>query len=131
MTKTIHIHHVPGRLRLWIPQFKGDRRRVQVACDTADAITGVAAVSANPVTGSLTITYDRRCLEPADLWRALCDRNVVTGSLPILADACVTRAEIRMVPDADIGSDIVETIVGALVDRLIARSVVALVGSLI
>jgi hypothetical protein len=131
MTKTIHIHHVPGRLRLWMPQLKGDRRRAQVACDTAGAITGIAAAYANPATGSLTITYDRRRLQPADLWRALCDQDVVTGSLPILADACVTRAEIRMVPTADIGSEIVETIVGALVDRLIARSVVALVGSLI
>jgi hypothetical protein len=52
------IHDTPGRLRFRIRPIKGDRRSAAALRARMEAIEGVAAASANPLTGSLLVHHD-------------------------------------------------------------------------
>jgi Heavy metal associated domain 2 len=125
-----YIHHVPGRLRLQTPRLKGNRRAAQAALDKAIAITGVLEARVSTVTGSLLITYDKRELTPAVLWRSLCKSGIVSGPSPIEERVPVTRAWIGP-PSAASDKGSGGLVAGIIVERLVERSAVALVGALI
>ncbi len=126
----LYIHHVPGRLRLQMPQLKGNRREAEAALDDAIAIPGVSEARVSAVTGSLVITYDKQKLAPAVLWQSLCERGIVSGQLPIQEGVPVTRARIGpSVTASDKSLD--KLIIGIIVESLLERSAVALVGALI
>jgi Heavy metal associated domain 2 len=123
-----YIHHVPGRLRLQTPRLKGNRRAAEAALGEAIAITGVLEARVSAVTGSLLITYDRRELTPAVLWRCLCKSGIVSGPSPIEERVPVTRAWIgatNAASDDGFGG----LVAGIIVERLLERSAVALVGA--
>lgn len=125
-----YVHHVPGRLRLQTPLLKGNRRAAAAALDTAVAIPGVSDARVSAVTGSLVITYDKRELRPAVLWQSLCDSGLVSGPSPIQDRAPVTRARIGSASAAtDIGFG--GLVAGIIIESLLERSAVALVGALI
>jgi hypothetical protein len=126
----LYIHHVPGRLRLQTPQVKGNGPVAEAARDAANAIPGVSEARVSAVTGSLVITYDQRELTPATLWQALCERGLASGPLLIQEGVPVTRARIG-VPKGAAGKSWVELLAGIILDRLLERSAVALLGALI
>jgi Heavy metal associated domain 2 len=124
-----YIHHVPGRLRLQTPRLKGNRRVAQAALDTAIGITGVLEARVSAVTGSLLITYDKRELTPEVLWQCLCKSGIVSGPSPIEESVPVTRAWIgppNVASEKGFGGLVAEIIL----ERLLERSAVALVGAL-
>ncbi len=54
-------HHVPGRIRIFVPLLRGlsiEKLEKLVAAITPTP-PGIEDVSANPITGSLVIKYDR------------------------------------------------------------------------
>jgi hypothetical protein len=51
-------HHVPGRLRLWSAALKGNACAIEQVRRNFAQISGVAAASANPTTGSVLLKYD-------------------------------------------------------------------------
>jgi Heavy metal associated domain 2 len=125
-----YIHHVPGRLRLQTPQLKGNRRAAQALLDEAIAIPGVLEARVSAVTGSLVITYDKRELTPAALWQSLCESGIVSGPSPIQQGMPVTRARIGPhIAGADKGP--ARLAAGIIVESLLERSAIALVGALI
>jgi hypothetical protein len=124
-----YIHHVPGRLRLQTPQLKGNRRAAESALDKAVAITGVLEARVSAVTGSLLITYDNRELTPAALWQSLCKSEIVSGPSPIDESVPVTRAWIGS-PNAASEKGLGGLVAGIIVERLLERSAVVLVGAL-
>jgi hypothetical protein len=126
----LYIHHVPGRLRLQTPRLKGDGLAAEAARNDASAIPGVSEAHASAVTGSLIITYDKREVTPATLWQALCERGLVSGPLPIREGAAVTRAQVGPAAGTN-DKDVIELVAGIILDRLLERSAVALVGALI
>jgi hypothetical protein len=76
----ILVHDVPGRLRFFAPRVKRDQRAAAALRRRARAVPGVAAASANPLTGSLLVHHDGAlatrarildALEVADLGPAL------------------------------------------------------------
>jgi hypothetical protein len=125
-----YLHHVPGRLRIQTARLKGDPRFAEAACDGAITIEGVVEVRGNPFTGSLTIDYDRERLTPATLWEQLRERDLVSGALPITNERGVTRAQL---PARTLGSGrgIFGLVAGVVLDKLLERSALALVGALI
>jgi hypothetical protein len=125
-----YIHHVPGRLRLQTPRLKGNRRAAEAALDKAIAINGVLEARVSTVTGSLLITYDKRELMPAVLWQSLCKSGIVSGPSPIAEGVPVTRAWIGP-PDAASDKGLGGLVAGIIIERLLERSAVALVGALI
>jgi hypothetical protein len=91
-----YVHFVPGRLRLKTTALKSQRRAAEAEANGA-AIPMVTAAVANPVTGSLTINFDRHQLSIADLWEKLRTLGYVsetrrnppwTGPIRIDSDAC-------------------------------------------
>ncbi len=65
-----YAHFVPGRLRLKISTLKSQLRAAEAEANVA-AIPMVTSAVANPLTGSLTINFDRRQLSIGDLWEKL------------------------------------------------------------
>ena len=76
-----YVHFVPGRLRLKITTLKSQRRAAEAEANVA-AIPMVTAAVANPVTGSLTINFDRHQLSIADLWEKLRTLGYVSETRP-------------------------------------------------
>jgi Heavy metal associated domain 2 len=126
----MYVHHVPGRLRLQTPLLKGDRRAAAAALDKAVAIPGVSEARVSAVTGSLVITYDKQELRPAALWQSLCDSGLVSGPSPIEDGAPVTRARIGSA-SAVTATGLGRLVAGIIIESLLERSAVALVGALI
>jgi len=76
-----YVHFVPGRLRLKTTALKSQRRAAEAEANVA-AIPMVTAAVANPVTGSLTINFDRHQLSIADLWEKLRTLGYVSETRP-------------------------------------------------
>jgi copper chaperone CopZ len=53
-----YIHSVPGRLRVKSPVIKGDAEKARDLKDRIETMQGVNSAAANPVTGSIVVTYD-------------------------------------------------------------------------
>jgi hypothetical protein len=67
----LHLHHVPGRLRIRLALLKGHARAiVPLHCELL-AIPGVRSASVNAHSGSVTIFYDRARFETEALWSTL------------------------------------------------------------
>jgi hypothetical protein len=128
---SLHVHHVPGRLRLRLRHLQGRRGACNDASASAAAIEGVIEACANPATGSLTIHYDQGRLTAACLWRSLCDRYIVWGLSPITEGALVTRAELQPPGDPRPGHRLLETVGAMVIDKLVERWAVCLVAALI
>jgi len=76
-----YVHFVPGRLRLKITTLKSQRRAADAEVVVA-AIPMVTSAVANPLTGSLTINFDRQQLSIADLWEKLRMLGYVSENRP-------------------------------------------------
>ena len=76
-----YVHFVPGRLRLKITTLKSRRRAAEAEAHVA-AIPMVTSAVANPLTGSLTINFDRQRLSIDDLWEKLRTLGYVSESRP-------------------------------------------------
>lgn len=53
-----YLHTVPGRLRIRTPSIKGDPAKARELEGIAARIPGVFSAAANPLTGSIVVTYD-------------------------------------------------------------------------
>jgi Heavy metal associated domain 2 len=125
----LYIHHVPGRLRLQMSRLKSNHSLAEATRRNVSIIADILDARVSTVTGSLIITYDKQRLTPAALWQSLCDRGIVWGPLPIRDDVPVTRVRIESpVAADDMGLD--KLVIRLVVERLLERSAIALVGAL-
>lgn len=67
----LHLHHVPGRLRVRLALLKGHARAIVPLHGELLAIPGVRSASINAHSGSVTIFYDRARFETEALWSTL------------------------------------------------------------
>jgi copper chaperone CopZ len=113
-----YIHHVAGRVRLKMPQMRKDPRRAQEIQSAACRISGVTSVDANIVTGSLLVRYDKHQVDVATIMRSMAEMGLL--SAPVRSRAPQQRPE---------ASPLTDKVVGVLVEKLIERSAIALVGA--
>lgn len=113
-----YVHSVPGRLRLKITTLKSQRRAAEAEAVVA-AIPMVASAAANPLTGSLTINYDRRQLSVGALWEKLRILGYVSENRP---ESTVDS------PDVDRLGHVLAT---ALIEAVVQHSAQALVRALL
>ena len=113
-----YVHFVPGRLRLKITTLKSQRRAAEAEANVA-AIPMVMSAVANPLTGSLTINFDRRQLSIGDLWEKLRMLGYVSESRP---EPAVDS------PDVDRFGRLVAT---AIIEAVVQHSAQALVRALL
>jgi cation transport ATPase len=113
-----YVHFVPGRLRLKTTTLKNQRRAAEAEANVA-AIPMVTAAVANPLTGSLTINFDRQQLSIADLWEQLRALGYVSENRP---EPAVDS------PDADRFGRV---LAAALIEAVVQHSAQALVRALL
>lgn len=126
----LHLHHVPGRLRLRLAALKGDGSAVARACAAARAVPGVVDVTANGATGSLVIHYAPHRLAPAGLWAALREKGLVSGPSPLENGAGRTRAK-PSPPAGGSAQRFHDVFVRAVLDRLAQHLASVLIGALV
>lgn len=119
-----YIHFVPGRLRLKISQMRDPRRAAQAEAYLG-AIPLVKSAAANPITGSLTITFDGRRLSVEALWEALRMQGYVSGCWPEAA-----TSNDRSPPVCDAGR-FGRAVAAALFDAVLQHSARAVVRALL
>jgi hypothetical protein len=66
-----YVHSLTGRLRIKIPELKGNPMKAQEIENQFNLMTGMQQVSANPITGSLLFIYDPHLLKPEEIFRVL------------------------------------------------------------
>jgi cation transport ATPase len=117
---TGYMHHVTGRLRLKLPQMRKDPQRAQEIQSATCRIEGVTSVEANVVTGSLLIRYDAHQVDVATIMNAMAEMGLLS------APARTRASRHRSAP-----SPLTDKVVDMLVEKLIERSALALVGALL
>jgi hypothetical protein len=92
------VHAIPGRVRLHVPALKGNRALARAACDELRAREAILEVRANPVTGSLTIHYDRHRAPTLGRFHQLIEP--VQALFPDADGPSPTRPRLPLSPDA-------------------------------
>jgi hypothetical protein len=113
-----YVHFVPGRLRLKSTTLKNQRRAAEAEANVA-AIPMVTGAAANPLTGSLTINFDRQQLSIGDLWEKLRMLGYVSENRP---------EPTGYSPDADRFGRV---LAAALIEAVVQHSAQALVRALL
>lgn len=115
-----YTHHVPGRLRVKSPHLKRNPRRAEEARQHLGGIEGVLSAEANPLTGSLLITYDARRVGAEALFDSLRGLGHVGAGHPAPAPAAHDPVQ-RMT----------DTLVNKLVETALERSATALIAAIL
>jgi copper chaperone CopZ len=118
-------HHVPGRLRIRSSKVKGNGAAAEEVCRTLENVAGISAIKANPLTGSVTITYDSGATDERAICRMLLEQGDVDGApRPALA---------KQTPwvDRKHAEWLVKLLVSIATDKLFDRSAVALIRAVI
>jgi copper chaperone CopZ len=127
MNMSDYIHHVPGRMRIKSPFIKRNEAGAKAVLRLLQAMDGIVSAEANPVTGSVIINYDKNGLDPAVVLTALRAHGYIDAAGTVASDgsSAVHRAASK------VGEALGKAVFGALVDKAIERSAMALVGALI
>lgn len=122
-----YIHHVPGRIRVKSPLIKKNEANARAAMQLVQSLDGVTSVEVNPVTGSVIVNYDKHVLDPFAMLSTLKLHGYIDSA------ALGTRNEEGALYTAasKVGEAFGKAVFGALVDKAIERSAMALVGALI
>jgi copper chaperone CopZ len=123
------VHHVPGRLRLRIAAVKRNPGRAKVVEDLIEGRPGITSVDANTLTGSVTVIYDTDAITPTEILGILRDRGfVVAGGTEVAQvggpdpDAAITT---------EVGDFLAKILVGAVLEKVVERSALALIAALV
>jgi Heavy metal associated domain 2 len=119
-----YTHFVPGRLRLKSAELRDERKAAETATEFA-AMPAVTRVVANPITGSLTINFDKRELAISQLWESLLAKGYVSGRCPEPAGAGDWSADGGSAPQ------LAKTVMSAIFDAIVQHSAQALVRELL
>ncbi|WP_307721761.1 HMA2 domain-containing protein [Massilia horti] len=119
----------PGRLRLRFPQLRGAPLAAAEVAASLRQVTGVVAVEASPLTGSLLVSYRIDGRAEARLLPAL--RQVLERhGLSCHHERAPRHGAGRAAPAPGIDA-LAAKLTGAVVDKLVERSALALVAALL
>jgi Heavy metal associated domain 2 len=117
-----YVHALNGRLRIKIPELKGNPLRAQEIENQCNLMTGMQQVSANPVTGSLLFIYDPHLLKQEEIFAALKEQGYFRDHsgehLSFLGSASGTHGVVEKIT-ATLASGIMEVALTRLVGALI------------
>ena len=77
-----HIHHVPGRLRVRVPQIKKSQQKAAVVRSILHEMHGISSAAPNLVTVSIVIHYDPDSTNAESILILLRERGYVLADLP-------------------------------------------------
>jgi hypothetical protein len=117
-----YIHHVPGRLRVRLPQLK---RNPAYAADLRVGLQrrdGILSVECNAITGSLLVIYDPRTISLGSLQEAI-------PEIPIAKPVCPVCSSPRSA-SSEIVEGIGDKLVSMAMEKAMAHSARVLLGAL-
>jgi len=117
-----YVHALQGRLRIKLPELKGNPMRAQEIESQFNLMTGMQQVSANPVTGSLLFIYDPHLLKQEEI-------GVVLRELGYFRDH--SGGQISFLGSASGTHGVVEKITTTLASGLMEIALTRLVGALL
>jgi hypothetical protein len=126
-----NFHHVPGRLRVRVASLKRNDSAARATERWLSGIEGITAGRVNDVTGSVTITYEPQLIALPQLLELLAERgHVPTG----LTDGGADRFPGLQAVEASAsraGQALATATLSFVVEKVIERSALALIGALV
>jgi copper chaperone CopZ len=124
---THHFHHVPGRMRVKSQLLKGNESGARHVREHLGRVGGVIAVEASTVTGSVVVRYDAAVVKGEVLLEQL--HRLGVAAHPTLQHY-EQVAQPGHMPHHRFSDRAVEHVASRVVETLIERSAVALIGAL-
>jgi hypothetical protein len=121
----LHLHHVPGRLRVRLARLQGHSRAIVPLHSELLAIDGVKSASINAHSGSVTILYDRDRFATEALWSTLRRLGYLDAEPQSAAAPSRSFAQTALASAAT--GTIAEALAGEVVKHLLGRSAGALI----
>lgn len=123
---TLYLHHIPGRLRVRLAAIKRNEAKAAVVRRLLEGSPGVLSVDIARLTGSVTVAYDPAATTGAALIETLRGAGYVNG------DVALDRPQDYFAQQADrLGDEIGKAAMGFVVEKLLERSAVAVIGALV
>jgi copper chaperone CopZ len=123
------VHHVPGRLRLRIAALKRNPGRAKAVQDLIEGRPGITSVDASALTGSVTVLYDTGTMTPAEILRVLREHGFVVAAGTEVAP--VGAADSDAAVTTEVGDFLAKVLVGAVLEKVVERSALALIAALV
>ncbi|MBU6526018.1 hypothetical protein OGR47_03185 [Methylocystis sp. MJC1] len=123
----LHLHHVPGRLRVCLAKLIGDSRAIIPLHSALLAVPGVRSASINAHTGSVTVLYHRNDFDLEAFWGTLRRQGCLSD--PSTAEPAVSSRRDSVAAGA--ASAVGEALASAVVKHLFDRSALSLVKLLV
>ena len=117
-----YVHALHGRLRIKLPELKGNPMRAQEIENQFNLMTGMEQVSANPVTGSLLFIYDPHLLKHEEICAVLRELGYFQDH---------SGEQISILGSASSTHGVVEKITTTLASGLMEIALTRLVGALL
>jgi copper chaperone CopZ len=117
------IHHVPGRLRVKTATIKGRGVLADKAIAHLGALEGITSAAANPVTGSIVINYDAARMSAGRVLDSLRQGGYI--------QEVVDGHPERPAAGSRLAGRVGDTLLNKVIETVVERSAVALIGALI
>ncbi len=122
-------HHVPGRLRICLPELRRNPKSAAQVRGELAAIDGVRSVYASTVSGNIIVRYDENRLDPCVLADVLRRDGYV---LPPIEFSKLSHCAYPREPRRSLGHDfVVKAAVQATLDWIIGRTAASLLRAII
>nr|MBS0019492.1 hypothetical protein [Gammaproteobacteria bacterium] len=121
-----YVHYVPGRLRVKCLLLKGNANRAEAVTQLLSAEEGIASCEVNPITGSVLVRYDESATSAYRVLDLLKRGGYIGPGVDLHAQ---NRSPEKTA--SDVGTIVSKAVMGALVERVVERSAVALVGAIL
>lgn len=90
-----YLHQVPGRVRIKSPQVKGNPAAVEMLPRLLEGCAGIRDFSANPLTGSVIVTFDPRVSKGESILGRLVEGGLFDPARALDCDSYVQQAAAR------------------------------------
>lgn len=113
----LHLHHVPGRLRVCLANLVGDTRAIIPLHSALLSVPGVRSASINAHTGSVTVLYHRADFDLEAFWATLRRQGCLSDQAD--AEPATSRGADSVATGAAsaIGQALASTLAKSLLDR--------------
>lgn len=114
------MHKVPGRLRVKTPLIKGKEQTAKHVETFLRQVQGIVSIATNPLTGSITITYDEKKITADYLLTILQSRGIFDISKATTNDQYITSTATKA------GNIVYKAVLGAVVESALEGSALSL-----
>lgn len=121
-----YVHHVPGRLRVKCLLLKGNASSAEAVMQLLNAEDGISSCEVNLITGSVLVRYDETTTSAYRVLDLLAQGGYIGAGVELHA-----QGQSREETVSGVGKMVSKAVMDALVERLVERSAVALVGAIL